>query len=173
MLINVPYAAIGGIVALYFAGEDLSISAGIGFLSLFGIAIQNLVILITSIRELAGEAGPHAARGGNRGRDAPLPRGADDRAARRARPRPGRLLARHRLAGAAATGAGHLRRHALHHAPDASHPAGGLCRVNAARTPGGRYRLARACAAVKDPLQPASEFGDSCTSQTFVTLHDS
>jgi cobalt-zinc-cadmium resistance protein CzcA len=57
VLINVPYAAIGGIAALYFAGEDLSISAGIGFLSLFGIAIQNLVILITSIRELAGEPG--------------------------------------------------------------------------------------------------------------------
>jgi len=57
VLINVPYAAIGGIAALYFAGEDLSISAGIGFLSLFGIAIQNLVILITSIRELAGESG--------------------------------------------------------------------------------------------------------------------
>jgi heavy metal efflux system protein len=57
VLINVPYAAIGGVIALYFAGEDLSISAGIGFLSLFGIAIQNLVILITSIRELAGEPG--------------------------------------------------------------------------------------------------------------------
>lgn len=55
VLINVPYAAIGGIVALYLAQEDLSISAGIGFLSLFGIAIQNLVILITSIRELAEE----------------------------------------------------------------------------------------------------------------------
>jgi cobalt-zinc-cadmium resistance protein CzcA len=55
VLINVPYAAIGGIVTLYLAHEDLSISAGIGFLSLFGIAIQNLVILITSIRELASE----------------------------------------------------------------------------------------------------------------------
>jgi cobalt-zinc-cadmium resistance protein CzcA len=57
VLINVPYAAVGGIAALYIAGEDLSISAGIGFLSLFGIAIQNLVILITSIRELASEPG--------------------------------------------------------------------------------------------------------------------
>ncbi len=57
VLINVPYAAIGGVVALYLAHEDLSISAGIGFLSLFGIAIQNLVILITSIRELANTPG--------------------------------------------------------------------------------------------------------------------
>ena len=55
VFVNVPFAAIGGIVALYLAQEDLSISAGIGFLSLFGIAIQNLVILITSIRELASE----------------------------------------------------------------------------------------------------------------------
>ncbi|MGH8460940.1 MAG: efflux RND transporter permease subunit [Stenotrophobium sp.] len=53
VMVNVPYAAIGGVVALYLAHEDMSISAGIGFLSLFGIAIQNLVILITSIRELA------------------------------------------------------------------------------------------------------------------------
>jgi cobalt-zinc-cadmium resistance protein CzcA len=57
VLINVPYAAIGGIGALYLANEDLSISAGIGFLSLFGIAIQNLVILVTSVRELASEQG--------------------------------------------------------------------------------------------------------------------
>jgi len=57
VLVNVPFAAIGGIVTLYLAHEDLSISAGIGFLSLFGIAIQNLVILITSIRELASEEG--------------------------------------------------------------------------------------------------------------------
>ena len=57
VLINVPFAAVGGVMALALAHEDLSISAGIGFLSLFGIAIQNLVILITSIRELAGAAG--------------------------------------------------------------------------------------------------------------------
>jgi cobalt-zinc-cadmium resistance protein CzcA len=57
VIINVPFAAIGGIVVLYLANEDLSISAGIGFLSLFGIAIQNLVILITSVRELAQTPG--------------------------------------------------------------------------------------------------------------------
>jgi len=56
VLINTPYAAIGGIVALFLAHEDLSISAGIGFLSLFGIAVQNVVILITSIRQLEAES---------------------------------------------------------------------------------------------------------------------
>ncbi|MDR1164101.1 MAG: CusA/CzcA family heavy metal efflux RND transporter, partial [Candidatus Accumulibacter sp.] len=49
VLLNVPFAAIGGIGALYITGEDLSISAGIGFLSLFGIAIQDGVILISYI----------------------------------------------------------------------------------------------------------------------------
>jgi cobalt-zinc-cadmium resistance protein CzcA len=55
VLFNVPFAAIGGIAALYFAGEDLSISAAIGFLSLFGIAIQDGVILISYIRKLLDE----------------------------------------------------------------------------------------------------------------------
>ena len=52
VLMNVPFAAIGGIAALYFTGEELSISAAIGFLSLFGIAIQDGVILISYIRKL-------------------------------------------------------------------------------------------------------------------------
>jgi len=51
VLINVPFAAIGGIVALYLAGETLSISALFGFLSLFGIAIQDGVILISFINK--------------------------------------------------------------------------------------------------------------------------
>lgn len=52
VLINVPFAAIGGILALYLTGEELSISAAIGFLSLFGIAIQDGVILISYVRKL-------------------------------------------------------------------------------------------------------------------------
>ena len=52
VLVNVPFAAIGGIAALYIAQEELSISAAIGFLSLFGIAIQDGVILISYARKL-------------------------------------------------------------------------------------------------------------------------
>jgi cobalt-zinc-cadmium resistance protein CzcA len=52
VLVNVPFAAIGGIAALWLTGEELSISAGIGFLSLFGIAIQDGVILISYVRQL-------------------------------------------------------------------------------------------------------------------------
>jgi cobalt-zinc-cadmium resistance protein CzcA len=57
ILLNVPMATIGGIAALYLAGETLSISAGIGFLSLFGIAIQDGVILISYVKKLAEDFG--------------------------------------------------------------------------------------------------------------------
>ncbi len=55
VLINVPFAAIGGIIALHLGGETLSISALFGFLSLFGIAIQDGVILISYINKTVSE----------------------------------------------------------------------------------------------------------------------
>lgn len=42
-----PFALIGGILALYFTGINFGISAGVGFIALFGICIQNGVILIS------------------------------------------------------------------------------------------------------------------------------
>ncbi|SFP77296.1 efflux RND transporter permease subunit [Hymenobacter arizonensis] len=51
VLINVPFALIGGIVALHLTGVNFSISAGIGFIALFGICIQNGVILITVFKQ--------------------------------------------------------------------------------------------------------------------------
>ena len=47
VLLNVPFALIGGIAALLLSGTNFSISAGIGFIALFGICIQNGVILIS------------------------------------------------------------------------------------------------------------------------------
>ena len=47
VLLNVPFAIIGGIAALLISGTNFSISAGIGFIALFGICIQNGVILIS------------------------------------------------------------------------------------------------------------------------------
>ena len=47
VLINVPFAVIGGIVALHLTGMNFGISAGVGFIALFGICVQNGVILIT------------------------------------------------------------------------------------------------------------------------------
>ena len=47
VLVNVPFALIGGVVALHLTGTIFSISAGIGFIALFGLCIQNGVILIS------------------------------------------------------------------------------------------------------------------------------
>lgn len=50
-LLNVPFALIGGILALHLTGINFSISAGIGFIALFGICIQNGVILISVFKK--------------------------------------------------------------------------------------------------------------------------
>lgn len=50
VLVNVTFAAIGGIAALLITGMNFSISAGIGFIALFGICIQNGVIMISVIK---------------------------------------------------------------------------------------------------------------------------
>jgi cobalt-zinc-cadmium resistance protein CzcA len=51
VLMNVPFAIIGGILALHATGTVFSISAGIGFIALFGICIQNGVILISVFKQ--------------------------------------------------------------------------------------------------------------------------
>jgi heavy metal efflux system protein len=50
-ILNVPFALIGGILALHVTGINFSISAGIGFIALFGVCIQNGVILISVFRK--------------------------------------------------------------------------------------------------------------------------
>ncbi len=52
---NVPLAVSGGIVALYLRGLPFSISAAVGFIALFGIAVMNGVVLVTCMRDLLGE----------------------------------------------------------------------------------------------------------------------
>ncbi len=52
ILVNVPFAAVGGIFALSFAGLNLSVSALVGFMALFGIAMLNGVVLVERIGEL-------------------------------------------------------------------------------------------------------------------------
>jgi cobalt-zinc-cadmium resistance protein CzcA len=49
---NVPMAASGGIVALWLRGLPFSISAGVGFIALFGVAVLNGVVLINHIVDL-------------------------------------------------------------------------------------------------------------------------
>ena len=50
VLNNVPFAMIGGILALLIVGINFNVSAGIGFIALFGICVQNGVILLTKFK---------------------------------------------------------------------------------------------------------------------------
>jgi len=52
---NVPFAAIGGVLALIARGLPFSISAAVGFIALFGIAVLNGVVLVTTIEEKRDE----------------------------------------------------------------------------------------------------------------------
>ncbi|MEQ1887122.1 MAG: CusA/CzcA family heavy metal efflux RND transporter [Bryobacteraceae bacterium] len=52
IFLNIPLAATGGIVALLSRGMPFSISAAVGFIALFGIAVLNGIVLLTHIREL-------------------------------------------------------------------------------------------------------------------------
>lgn len=49
---NVPFATIGGIIALWASGQFLSVPASVGFIALIGIAVLNGVVLITYINEV-------------------------------------------------------------------------------------------------------------------------
>ena len=54
VLANIPLALVGGIVALWLAGEYLSVPASVGFIALLGIAVQNGVVLLTHFNQLRG-----------------------------------------------------------------------------------------------------------------------
>ena len=56
IILVLPFASIGGIAALYFSGEYLSVPASVGFIALWGIAVLNGVVLVSYIRGLR-EAG--------------------------------------------------------------------------------------------------------------------
>ena len=66
IFINVPMAATGGVLALYLRGLPFSISAAIGFIALFGVAVLNGVVLVTYINQMreAGMAPREAAAHG-------------------------------------------------------------------------------------------------------------
>lgn len=61
ILLNLPLALIGGVFALTFTTRELSIPAIIGFISLFGIATRNGMLLITQYNQLRTQAG-HTVR---------------------------------------------------------------------------------------------------------------
>lgn len=61
VFLNVPFAVIGGIVALFARGMPFSISAGVGFIALFGVAVLNGLVLISFARQLELGGAPHDA----------------------------------------------------------------------------------------------------------------
>ncbi|MBC2603682.1 efflux RND transporter permease subunit [Puniceicoccus vermicola] len=52
ILLNIPLALVGGVVALWIAGENLSVPSSIGFIALFGIALGNGMVLVTYLNQL-------------------------------------------------------------------------------------------------------------------------
>ena len=71
---NVPFAIVGGIAALWLRGMNLNLSASVGFIALFGVAMLNGVVLISSINQLreSGERTRQAVLAGARRRLRPV-----------------------------------------------------------------------------------------------------
>ncbi|PUD65531.1 CusA/CzcA family heavy metal efflux RND transporter [Helicobacter pylori] len=52
ILLNIPFAVTGGLIALFVVGEYISVPASVGFIALFGIAVLNGVVMIGYFKEL-------------------------------------------------------------------------------------------------------------------------
>jgi cobalt-zinc-cadmium resistance protein CzcA len=57
VLLTVPFSMAGGVVALYLRGMNLNVSAAVGFISLFGVAVMSGVLYISDITRRRGQAG--------------------------------------------------------------------------------------------------------------------
>lgn len=55
IILNLPFALIGGIMGLFISGEYLSVPASVGFIALFGVAVLNGVVLVSYINKLRQE----------------------------------------------------------------------------------------------------------------------
>ncbi len=56
-LVNVPFALVGGLTALMLRGYNFNVSAGVGFVSLFGVAVMSGVLLVSRINQLREDDG--------------------------------------------------------------------------------------------------------------------
>ncbi|APR82502.1 Cobalt-zinc-cadmium resistance protein CzcA [Minicystis rosea] len=74
ILLNVPAAVTGGVAALALRGMELSISAAVGFIALFGVAVLNGLVLVSTIerRQASGEDLEVAVSEGSRSRVRPV-----------------------------------------------------------------------------------------------------
>jgi cobalt-zinc-cadmium resistance protein CzcA len=55
IILNVPFALVGGIAALWLRDLNLNLSASVGFIALFGVAVLNGVVMVTAINQLRAE----------------------------------------------------------------------------------------------------------------------
>jgi cobalt-zinc-cadmium resistance protein CzcA len=55
IILNIPLALIGGVLGLWVTGQYLSVPASIGFIALFGIAMQDAMVLLTDFNDLRSE----------------------------------------------------------------------------------------------------------------------
>jgi cobalt-zinc-cadmium resistance protein CzcA len=60
VLLNVPFSLVGGVLALYLRGINLSVSAAVGFISLFGVAVMSGVLMVSEINRRRSEHGTNA-----------------------------------------------------------------------------------------------------------------
>ena len=74
VLVNLPFAAVGGVIALWLRDLHLSVSASIGFIALFGVAVLNGLVLLSTVQRMrsAGAAAATAATAGARERLRPV-----------------------------------------------------------------------------------------------------
>ena len=52
ILLNIPLALVGGVVALWLTGQNLSVPSSVGFIALLGIALENGMVLVTYLNQL-------------------------------------------------------------------------------------------------------------------------
>ena len=58
ILFNIPLALVGGVVALWLTGQNLSVPSSVGFIALFGIALENGMVLVTYLNQLVRDGVP-------------------------------------------------------------------------------------------------------------------
>ena len=58
ILLNIPLALVGGVVALWLTGQNLSVPSSVGFIALFGIALENGMVLVTYLNDLLRDGTP-------------------------------------------------------------------------------------------------------------------
>ena len=60
ILLNIPLALVGGVAALWISGQNMSVPASVGFIALFGIALENGMVLVTYLNQLVRKGVPIA-----------------------------------------------------------------------------------------------------------------